>query len=374
MVQQTTFEKLDTSASILGFGCMRFPCKENGKIDEQKTFDMVDYAYAQGVNYFDTAYMYHDGQSQVVIGNALKKYPRESFYLTNKMPIWMCETPEDVDRIFQDQLDKCQVNYFDFYLIHALDSEKFEKVIAFEVYEKLKQKQKEGKIKHLGFSFHGDLKALNTIVGTYEFDFVQLQINYVDYALGDAKEFYEVAVRKNLPIIIMEPVRGGFLANLPESVSTLFTSFDDKKSVASWALRWVAGLPNVKVILSGMSNMEQVEDNISIFSNDYLLSEQEYRVVDQAVECLFSIKTIPCTSCKYCIECPSTIDIPYIFEIFNQYKLFGDKELAKAKYNAIVASKKVDACIMCNACVCVCPQQIAIPEQLKNVERALFED
>jgi len=307
--------------SLLGFGFMRLPVIENNPadIDEKKAFEMVDYARSQGVNYFDTAYMYHEGKSELFASRVLAKYPRESYYLADKLPIWALNTEEDIDRIFNEQLDKCGVGFLDNYLMHAMSKSSFEKAIKLNVYDKLKEYKDKGKIRNLGFSFHDTPEVLEWMLNTYDWDFVQIQLNYLDWDFQNAKKQYELIEAKGIPCIIMEPVRGGALANLCPEAREILKKHSPEKSVASWAIRFAASLPNVLTVLSGMSDFSQVKDNIGSMSPFMPLSEQERKVLDDALEAYKKAKIIPCTGCRYCMDCPFGVDIPGVFRIVNRY-------------------------------------------------------
>ncbi len=373
-MDKKTFPKLGVSASVLGFGCMRFPTKE-GKIDEQLAADMIDHAYHSGVTYFDTAWPYHGTESEPFVGRVLKKYPRQSYQLTTKMPVWLCESYDDLEKYFNLQLERCQVEYFDFYLLHALSKDRFEhckNIGAFDFMAKLK---KEGKIKAAGFSFHDENNRFEEIVNHFDWDFAQIQHNYIDNTLMHSHELYNLLEQKGIPCVVMEPVRGGFLSQLPDEAASIFTTHNPNRSISSWAIRWVAGHPNVKVVLSGMSTMEQLQDNLSTLSNaDYPLSEGEQEVVGKVVEQLMSFKTIPCTACRYCMDCPHGVNIPAVFSNFNKFSMFHNKERTKIDYfTNMPAEARGDRCMECLACISACPPKINIPTELKAAHEALSE-
>ena len=352
--------------SLLGFGAMRFPTTEDGKIDRPRAEEMLDQAYKAGINYFDTAYMYHNGESQDFLGEVMKKYPRESFYITNKMPVWMAETKEDIAKIFEDQLKRCQVEYFDYYLIHAMSADRIPIVKELEVYEYLSQMKAEGKIRQLGFSFHDSPEVLEEICSTWSFDFAQIQLNYLDWEYQRAKEQYEVLCKHHLPCVVMEPVRGGALAKLPEDVSAVLKAKNPDASTASWAIRFAAGLENVMTVLSGMSDDVQVADNLKTMNDFKPLSEEEQDVLQEALALYRKNNLIPCTACRYCIDCPVSIVIPDIFRIYNNYKISGN---AKGFLNDLKETEGCDssACLTCGACSSKCPQHIDIPEELAKI-------
>ena len=286
MVNKTIFSKTKQEVSLLGFGCMRFPLLENDdtKIDYDLSLEMIDYAYKNGVNYFDTAYGYHGGESEKFVGVALKRYPRESFFLASKMPPWFVKEEADLEKIFNNQLERCQVDYFDFYLEHSLNDENYDKLEKFNAYEFLTQKKKEGKIRNLGFSFHGSLECLERILSDHEWDFVQLQYNYLDVEISNAEKEYQMIKKYNLPLIIMEPVRGGALANLCEEANTLLKEARPDESIASWAIRFAASNESILTVLSVMSTPEQVKDNINTLTDFNKLSNDELKLLKKAAE------------------------------------------------------------------------------------------
>lgn len=352
--------------SSLGLGCMRFPVNEDGMIDYKKASDIVDYAYNHGINYFDTAYPYHNGESEVFIGKALSKYPRDSYYLASKMPIWEVKAEADFERIFNEQLKKCDKDYFDFYLCHALNKDRHEIYKNLNGYKFLQQKKAEGKIRFLGFSFHDDSAALVKIVSEMDWDFGQIQFNYLDYELLNAKKLLEILTENKIPCIVMEPVRGGLLANTPSEVEQLFKKKEPQMSVASWAIRYVVSQENIFVTLSGMSTLEQVIDNVKTVTDFKYLSEEDLKIIDEARAIILGKNYVPCTSCKYCIECPKKVSIPEIFEAFNLYQVEKNKERFVKKYQNIISN--ADLCVKCGICLQYCPQKINIPQKLAEIK------
>lgn len=367
--KQTQFKGIEKNPSLLGFGCMRFPTLSPDKpdIDEVLAEKMIDYAYAHGVNYFDTAYPYHQGLSELFIGKVLKKYPRDSFYLANKMPSWLIKGPEDAKRIFEEQLKKCQVEYFDFYLCHALGEEQFKPYLIPGVMDYLYEMKKQGKIRHLGFSFHDTHEVLDRIIHTYTWDFVQLQLNYLDWEFINAKKQYEIVEAYGVPCIVMEPVRGGTLANLCDKSIDIFKSYNPDVSAASWAIRYAASKENVMVVLSGMSNLEQTMDNVKTLSNFNPITEQDQKVIDQALEAYMDSQTIPCTSCGYCMPCPHGVDIPGTFRVYNQFAISKNRWQFTEEYGNNLKDKNADICISCGECLELCPQKIEIPTRMSEI-------
>ncbi len=359
--------------SLLGMGCMRFPVIEGTQeIDYDKTMAMFDLAIKEGITYFDTAYPYHNGQSEIVVGKLLKKYPRNSFVLASKMPSWMFKTLDEAKKIFEEQLVKCQVEYFDFYLCHAMNINHHETYLQLGVYDYLASMKKAGKIRHLGFSFHDAPQNIIPIADQLPWDFAQIQFNYLDYEMQDAKLQYEELTKRNISVVVMEPVRGGMLANVCAEAESLFKNKREKASNASWALRYVASFPNVKVILSGMSNLEQLQDNLHTFNNYEPLTDEEHQTLIEARKAIFGNNFIPCTGCRYCMPCPFGVDIPRIFSLYNNlYSIRKDLNAFKEAINKMDENKRPNNCKKCGKCVSHCPQQIAIFKQLEIINNLL---
>lgn len=372
-MEMRQYRDTDVKVSLLGMGCMRLPKVDPEKedIDYEKAQEIIDYAYANGVNYFDTAYGYHGGQSEVFVGHALKKYPRDSFFLASKMPIWCVKEKGDVERIFNEQLQRCQTDYFDFYLFHSQNAANFQKCQEFGVYEFLSQMKAEGKIRRLGFSFHDTPEVLRHICDTYPWDFAQIQLNYLDWEMQDAKTQYQILNDREIPVIVMEPVRGGALASPCEAADILFREERPDKSVASWAIRFAASLPGVLTVLSGMSNMEQVRDNVDTMTRFEPLTDREREVIDEALEAYRKKDTVPCTGCRYCMDCPFGVDIPKMFSLYNHYVLDRDGEDYLEAYEAQPESERADQCQACGACMEKCPQHIRIPDQMVTIRETV---
>lgn len=364
------FKNTDLKISLLGLGCMRLPKIQQDKddINFEEAQKIVDYAYENGINYFDTAFMYHGGTSEDFLGKALQKFDRSTYFLATKMPVWMADTPKDVEQIFNTQLKKLNTSYFDFYLCHNMTKENFKILKEFKTYEFLKKKKEEGVIRHLGFSFHDKPEVLEEICSEYDWDFAQIQLNYLDWEVQDAKSQYEILEKHNLPCIIMEPVRGGALASLCDESDKVFKDSKPDKSIASWAIRYAASLSNVITVLSGMSNMEQIIDNVNTMNNFEPMTKEDYETVKKAVEYFKEKQTIPCTGCRYCIECPKGVNIPKIFEIYNKYAIYKRKDSFKEEYITIDNSEKAENCIECGKCVKHCPQAINIIDKLNMIK------
>jgi len=364
-------EKLGISPSLLGFGCMRFPKTAEGKIDEKEAEKMIDHAISSGVTYIDTAYPYHNGDSEPFVGRVLKKYPRDSFYLATKLPIWELNTKEDVKRIFDSQLERLDVDYVDFYLLHALDKTKWQKVLDLDVLPFVEEMRAQGKIRYIGFSFHDEYEVFEQILTYRDWDFCQIQYNYMDRDIQAGDKGYALTEKLGVPLVIMEPIKGGSLAVLPEDIDEMFKKENPEASTSSWALRWVASHPNVKVILSGMSTYAQVEDNLATFNQENIvLSEKEQAVVDQVTAAIKSRVKNGCTGCAYCMPCPFGINIPRNFSIWNTEAMYGNTEKAKEAYAGLKEAQAA-LCKKCGKCEKMCPQSLPIREDLVRVAKDL---
>ena len=355
--------------SRLGFGCMRFLKGEDGQIDQQKVNDMIDLAIANGVNYFDTAYPYLDGKSEIALAEALKKYPRDSYFLADKFPGHSLPGPIDNIGLFNVSLKKCNTDYFDFYLLHNITewSVKIYESEEYHIIPDIKKMKDEGKIRHFGFSFHGGPDLLEEFLNRHEglFEFVQIQCNYLDWTLQDAKRKYDIITKHGLGVWIMEPCRGGKLAVLSEENHEKLKAFDEKASDASYAFRFLQGLEGVKVILSGMNEVFQVEDNLNTFKEYKPLSEEEKNVLFEIAESLK--KGVPCTGCRYCCDgCPMGLNIPYLLECYNDMK-YTSSMTPGMRLDGLDEDKKPAACIGCGQCSHACPQHIDVPSVLAEL-------
>ena len=355
------------SLPLLGLGCMRLPMQGH-EVDMNELDAMVDYCIQHGANYFDTAYRYVDYKSETVIGKSLSRYNRKDYILADKSPIRFLKTKKDIDRIFQEQLKKCLVDYFDLYMAHNINVNTYDKFKQFDMYNELLKYKKDGKIKYLGFSFHGNTEMLKELVNEHKWDFCMLQINYLDWNVVKAKEQYEIAERAKLPVIVMEPLRGGGLVKLPEeALQKLHSKYPDT-TPADFGLRWVASRKNVVTVLSGMSNITQLKENINSFTNYKVMTEEELETAEEIAKEIQSQGEINCTACKYCMEvCPKGINIPAIFALYNQYKITNDKRFFLIYYNSLAENEKADKCIKCGQCNSNCPQGLNIPELLANI-------
>ena len=356
----------------LGFGLMRLPQKDD-VIDHEKVCQMVDSYMKAGMNYFDTAYIYHGGKSEIAAREALvKRYPRESFIVATKLPAWEIKTQNDVERIFNEQLERLGVDYFDFYLLHSIEEgSNYDLHEKFDSFNWCMKRKAEGKIKHFGFSFHGSPELLEQVLNKHpEVEFVQIQLNYLDRSnpVVRSQKLYEILHKRGIPIIVMEPVRGGMLANMPPEIEAKFKKRQPNKSVASWALRFVGSLPGVMTILSGMSNEEQMNDNISTFKNFEPLAPDEFDIIDEVTKDLLSMPQIGCTACKYCCDgCPMKISIPDVFRTINTLRRYPDDWRSKNFYSILIQRNgKASDCIGCGQCESVCPQHLPIIQLMKE--------
>ncbi len=371
-MEKRKMEKIGAETSLLGFGCMRLPQTPDGQIDEVKTEQMFDKAIAAGVNYFDTAYPYHDGKSELVVGKFLKKYDRSSFYLATKLPVWLVNTVEDVDKYFEEQLSKLQTDYIDFYLMHAMSRERWDKMLKLGCVKRLEELKEQGKIRNLGFSFHDEYAAFEEIINYRDWDFCQIQLNYMDAKEQAGLKGYQLAADKGIPVVVMEPVKGGSLAVFAEDIMSKFQELDPAASAASFALRWVGSLPGVKVVLSGMSTMEQVEDNLKTFGDFKPLSAKEQETIRQVTEILRSRVQNGCTGCRYCMPCPAGVDIPGCFSTWNTYHMYQNYYAVDWNWKVNIGdAHQPKNCVECGKCEKLCPQKIHIREDLKKVQTDL---
>ena len=362
----------DLKLSALGMGAMRLPVidGDDARIDEAAAEQMVAYAMEHGVNYYDTAWGYHNGNSELVMGKALSKYPRDKFYLATKFPGYDLSNMPKVKEIFEKQLEKCQVEYFDFYLFHNVCEMNIDAYLdeKYGIFEYLMEQKKNGRIRHLGFSAHGSYDVMKRFLDAYgeHMEFCQIQLNYIDWTFQDAKAKVELLKEHNIPVWVMEPLRGGKLATLPEKETAALKALRPDEDIPAWAFRFLQSIPEVTMVLSGMSNAEQMKANIETFETDKPLNEKEMRALLSIADGMLN-GTLPCTACHYCVShCPKELDIPNLLELYNEHSFTGGGFIAPMALSAVPEEKWPSACIGCRSCEKVCPQQIKISEAMAD--------
>jgi predicted aldo/keto reductase-like oxidoreductase len=373
-VAKRRFERIGRDISLLGFGLMRLPLRssESGDIDYETAEAMVDRALDAGVNYFDTAWIYHDGQSEVFAGTALSRHPREKFNLATKLWVRTLESAEEAEREFHQQLEKCRVDHFDFYLLHNLNEESWDIALKHRLYERMLRKKEQGLIRRLGFSIHGSHEHLERVAKEYDWDFAQIQLNYIDWDATNAKRQYQILTERHIPVVVMEPVRGGTLASLPPQAEEVLKTANPEASPSSWAIRYAASLPGVMTVLSGMSSLEQVEDNVKTMTGFRPLSDSEREVLERAATAYRASGFIPCTACRYCMPCPSGVDIPGVFASYNRYRVALAETPPMAKmifqmtYSSMTEAEQAHNCVACEQCKPRCPQGIDVSQRIKE--------
>lgn len=368
----------ETKLSLLGFGTMRLPLLSNepgSPVDEVQVGQMVEYAIEHGVNYFDTAYPYHGGESERIIGRALKKYPREQFYLATKYPGHQISKSYDPAAVFEDQLKKCGVEYFDFYLLHNVYENSIQTYTdaRWGIIDYFLEQKRMGRIRHLGFSSHGSVSNLTEFLNLYGdvMEFCQIQLNYLDWTLQNAKDKYDLLTQRGIPVWVMEPVRGGRLAKLELADEEKMRKARPEESIPAWAFRFLQRLPNVQMILSGMSSMEQMRENISTFETRKSLTDTEEALLLEIAEGMKN--SIPCTSCRYCCDgCPKELDIPMLLATYNELRFAPNLNISM-RLDALPEEKRPAACIGCGKCAKICPQCIDIPSAMRDFAHMLSE-
>lgn len=368
----------DKKLSSLGFGAMRLPVSDSipgTPIDEEKTEEMVDFALRHGVNYFDTAYGYHDGTSEVVMGKVLGKYPRDSYYLATKFPGYDLSNMDKVDTIFEEQLGKCSMEYFDFYLLHNIYEKNIDPYLdpKYGIMDYLLKQKENGRIRHLGFSAHGRYDTMKRFLEAYgdKMEFCQIQLNYLDWKLQDAKAKVELLNEYHIPIWVMEPLRGGKLAELSAENEAKLHALRPEEAVPAWAFRFLQSIPGVTMVLSGMSNRDQLEKNIATFAEDRPLNEEEMTAILEAADSMLDV--LPCTACRYCVShCPKGLDIPTLLSLYNETR-FVNGLITHMAVDALDEEKRPDACAGCHSCEAVCPQQLEIAGAMKDFVRKLAQ-
>ena len=370
------FGRLDWQSSALGFGCMRLPVVEgnNEVIDAPKAIEMIRSGIDAGINYVDTAYPYHGGKSEPLVGLALKDGYRQKVHLATKMPVWLVQTRSDFDKYLAEQLERLQTDHIDFYLLHALNKARWASLLQLDVASWIEKAIASGRIGHIGFSFHDDSPIFEQILADYDkWTFCQIQYNYMDIEEQAGVKGLKLAAEKGLAVVVMEPLMGGKLATPPEAVQSIFNQSEVKHSPVDWALQWLWDQAEVSVVLSGMSDLKQVQDNLEAASRSGLglMTPAEHSLVDQAREKLRALIPIPCTKCRYCTPCPNGVDIPYNFEVFNKGAMMDMWASARFRYNQIPAGERASECIGCMECEDKCPQKILISEWLPRVQAVL---
>ncbi len=377
-MQYRSFGKLDWKPSALGFGAMRLPTIDNdpSQIDEPLATDMVRYAIDHGVNYVDTAYPYHRGESEPFLGRALGDGYRERIKLATKMPCWLIKKYEDFERYFEEQLERLQTDHIDFYLLHALSEKRWPQVRDLNVFDWAEKKMADGQIGYLGFSFHDEYELFREIVDAYDWTFCQIQYNYMDVEHQAGTQGLHYAADRGLAVIVMEPIRGGRLSiSPPQPILELWQSAPVQRSPAEWALQWVWNHPEVSFLLSGMSEMAHVEENLASAgrSAPNSLSPEELDLIAQVREKYRELTPIDCTQCEYCLPCPSGVKIPRIFEIFNEAIMYNEYRSARMLYGWLKEEEQATACEQCGQCEELCPQGISITEWLDKAHELLAQ-
>ena len=363
----------DLQLSALGMGAMRLPVVDGNDavIDEPAAVEMVDYAMAHGVNYYDTAWGYHNGQSELVMGRALKRHPREKFYLATKFPGYDLANMPKVREIFPKQLEKCQVDYFDFYLFHNVCEMNIDAYLdpKYGIYDYLMEQKRAGRIRHLGFSAHGSIDVMKRFLDAYgkDMEFCQIQLNWLDWKFQDAEGKVKLLREHNIPVWVMEPLRGGRLARLSDEEAAKLAALRPDEAPAAWAFRFLQAIPEVTVTLSGMSNLEQLKQNIATYETDVPLNGEEWKTLMSVADDMLGRKILPCTACHYCVShCPQGLDIPALLELYNEHNFTGGGFIAPMVLGTLPEDKRPTACLHCHSCEAVCPQQIKISDAMES--------
>jgi len=375
-MQYRNFGKINFKPSALGFGAMRLPTigNDSSKIDKKQAEKMIHSAIDKGINYFDTAYVYHRGQSEVFLGEVLKNGHRKKVKIANKLPVWAVDSKKDADRILEEELKRLQTDFIDFYLLHSLNQEKWEKVLQLDLLPWLEEKKKQGIIGHIGFSFHDQLEIFKNIVDGYDqWEFCLMQYNFMDENFQAGVEGLKYAAAKNMGVVIMEPLKGGRLASAPPSVQKTWDEAETKRTPVQWAFSWLWNQPEVSLVISGMSSLKQVEENV-LFAEKAkigMLKEKELILYERVKKEYQKLFPISCTNCQYCLPCPKGVNIPKVFEIFNNTCAYQNPEIEKKQYQFLSETERAENCVSCGRCEPLCPQKIKIPEELKKAAKAL---
>lgn len=368
----------DLQLSALGMGAMHLPVIDgnDAQIDKEATAEMVAYAMEHGINYYDTAWGYHDGNSETVMGEALSRYPRESFYLATKFPGYDLSNMDKVESIFEAQLEKCGVDYFDFYLFHNVCEMNIDAYLdeKYGIFDYLMEQKKKGRIRHLGFSAHGSYDIMKRFLDAYgeHMEFCQIQLNYLDWSFQNARAKVDLLKEHHIPVWVMEPLRGGKLASLEDENAAVLKGLRPEEGIPAWAFRFLQSIPGVTMVLSGMSNFQQMQENIAVFEEDKPLDEKEMAALLEVADRMVKKIVLPCTSCHYCVShCPKGLDIPALLELYNEHCFTGGGFIAPMALMAVPEEKKPGACIGCRSCEAVCPQQIKISEAMADFSARL---
>lgn len=375
-MQYRSMTKDGIMVSQLGFGCMRFPTfgEDSKIIDKNLSESMIRYAIDNGVNYIDTAYPYHGGNSESFLGEILKDGYRDKVYLATKLPSWLIDDYSDFDKYLNEQLEKLQTGHIDFYLLHALSKERFDKLLKLDVFKFLEDSKKSGKINYIGFSFHDELNVFKEIVDSYDWDFCQIQLNYMDRKYQAGLEGLRYADKKDISVIIMEPIKGGKLSKASDEIQGIWNKSKEERSPSSWALKWLYNLPEVGTVLSGMSTMEHVVENVKTASDSSAgsLSSEELDLVDKVTAIYEENIKVGCTSCEYCLPCPQDVSIPNIFELYNNMYVYGTRKESRESYLKMInLGKDASKCVECGICEDACPQFLEIRKLLKEADKQL---
>jgi predicted aldo/keto reductase-like oxidoreductase len=370
------FGKCDFEVSSLGFGCMRLPIinADEKQIDEEKAIALIRYAIDNGLDYIDTAYPYHKGSSELVVGKALKGGYREKVKLATKLPTWLTNSYEDFDKYLNEQLEKLQTDHIDMYLLHALNKKSWANLLKLDIFKFIESALNDGRIKQIGFSFHDDLGTFKEIVDAYAWDFCQIQYNFLDVNYQAGTEGLEYAASKGMAIIVMEPLKGGKLSQSPPiSIKELWSSAKTPRTPAEWALRWIWNRPEVTTILSGMNSMEQITENIKTADSSLpnLLSKEDLDLVNKVKLQYNDLIKVQCTACNYCMPCPAGVNIPKNFTLINEASMYNEYDKQSLAYNNLTLKERAVSCVFCGKCEILCPQHLEIRKHLKEVDKAL---
>lgn len=354
--------------SLLGMGAMRLPTLPDGHVDQEKVDAMVAYLFEHGVNYFDTAYFYHNKESEAVLAKALRRYPRDQYLYTTKLPLYLIRSEDDLDKLFDEQLARSGLDYFDYYLMHAVNPVTVHWIEKYRILPWIEKKKKEGKIRFVGFSIHAPYETLVHLLDLYDWDIGQIQLNYMDFDDRPGIKGYKELVKREKDIIIMEPVKGGLLANLGDVIGAPLKAINPNVSFASYGYRFLMDMPDVSVILSGASTLQQVQDNVSTFSVTEKLTTAEYQAIEEVKATIQRLQKVNCTNCGYCMPCPFGVDIPQNFKAWNNTSMFqGVERVWASGFDYPVKKAAAENCQNCGVCVKLCPQAIPIPEKLAQL-------